>query len=1389
MSVFGIEVNPARIALDKHCYESARRLCLLRLAQEPDDAEALLLLHEAYRRMGDFSAAAGIITRLRASRLGEDFTLLLLEAENFHLLANEGCYRGSREKEQGLCVDEYLDKYRGLSEAALARAAGLADTPQRRAAHEASLALCGRGAAPVARDKHPVSAEAVEEGCGSVSGILRTADGQPLRDCLVTLGLRATVRELAPDTLAIGQMGYAPEVVDLPVMSVRTGEDGGFLFGNVPARRHEFLAVTLDDALGVHFFAHDINVFKDRDTRIEHELLPWRSAETLPVPEQFPAEMFADGVLWRRVLCETARNPFYYDFPRQELELRLPPGVPADARRLRLMHGPSGSTIPLQISGTDVVCMVELPGRSEMTLCLYCAQSNPSETLPVNTGMFEPQADGTALIDTGRSVFRIGWRAAAAPLPPLLAVKAADGVWRGCGRFYGSLASGILRQEARLVEDGAIRCGVTITYYLRGGGEYSFTLRAHRGEEYLLVDEISCAMPGSGFDFSLREFSGGRAYLHWNAENGSRHWSDLDAREREVARLQESVAWWIPPQGFACAFCPAELESRDYIGVFTRRRGEWDDREFSRICNGPGDDNRELDWPFPEMVGSTISMITAQTDAKGDAYFRFGMFEGVRKWGVLASDFAANDGRVKEISRVQHKTSSPRLQEFIRWRLDVPDTCQRPFVLADVKSLARARANAGRPGYREILDNIRAEGEGKRKNSAFSAQALLAMLDKNPAGIWRLKKEIAGVAHIRSRMTLEGRDYSDMYSPVGGRPITPWAEVYDLIVPTGVFTPQEERLSRAFLLLMGHMYMEEDLMNWRYNSRNANFEADRCDIVGVVGLVFSGNPDAQRMIEHVTALMRRSLETYCTPGSGKWYENPACYYLHALKCRMNLAYHLYKHGIYDSTGIPRLKDFLGWGPKLLTPEFPTEYNLLRDGCGEEEYALTTKARRVPPIGDHAQLGQWVGEAFALLGKCYRGRDPEFASFLKWAYEAGGKHGGYFNSLAAYFCNLEDGDFTPAPAPELASSRLEGFGAIFRRYFGRDKEFYLLFKLGPGGYRYHRTEGSIIMFANGKPLIYDGGEAGEAWRHSTLSFHETHMPLAAGHIERFAALGALEFAQGVNPKVLAPGEAVYLSDTCEHHLVEEAHRRFAERRPANSRSIICVGDEYVIMHDELDLPQDTLTHWNLQVVADTHRQAEDGYDFTFTGRFGTDLQVLLPEQRFSRQEVAQEVILDYQRSAGESFSMRHLQLSVDSPEDVIALLRPLFAERKPLGARLLRDTAGEMGGLEVFADGIADIFFLRRGGSAFECGEYAFSGSYGAILRRSEGCTLIIMDGQTLRFRDICLSVRGVAASLETGTGGSCVLRAQGTGEIEVTGLSRPVRVKLSGEKCALNLNL
>jgi hypothetical protein len=581
-----------------------------------------------------------------------------------------------------------------------------------------------------------------------------------------------------------------------------------------------------------------------------------------------------------------------------------------------------------------------------------------------------------------------------------------------------------------------------------------------------------------------------------------------------------------------------------------------------------------------------------------------------------------------------------------------------------------------------------------------------------------------------------------MYSAVGARPITHWAEEYDLIAASGVFTPDEERLVRAFLMLMGHMYMERDFMNWNFNSRNANFEADRMDVVGAIGLCFMGNPDAKQFIQHAALRLEKSLRVYCTPGSGKWYENPACYYLQASKCYMNLLFHLARHGVCDPARIPRLKEFLRWGILLLTPPTPPRYEDMRDGLGEAEYGQTEKVRRISPIGDHALIGPWVPEHYALMSRLFRASDPDFADLLIWAYREGGSDGGYFGNLPLLFSALDEEDLEVSPgydpSPLFQSRRLEGFGAAFRGSFGRENEFFLLFKQGPGGYRYHRTEGSFLLFAHGRPLVYDGGEAGETWRHSTLSFHETHMPLAPGWVERFHSDAAVDFVQGVHPVLLNPGTPVFLSDNCRHELVQEAYARRAVTSPPVVRSLFWVKDEYVIVHDELAIPAAVKSHWHLQVVADGHSESVDeGY--RFTGRFGTDLQVLLPDQALASATISQVPILEYHKPTEESFSMRHLEVRAEAADHYLAVLRPLYADKAEVQATTIRGAQGTVG-VRVQNGAMDDTIFFRRDGMVHNSVAVCFEGRYGAVLRRPGVTTYLLLDGNQIQADGI--SVRG-----------------------------------------------
>jgi hypothetical protein len=1378
---------PIEKALHENRYETARRLALRELAGKPPEADAVRrLLHQACLEEGEFAAAHKILDEIVPANDEERLEITLLHAIDYRRCAGSNYWRDSEEARAGMTDYEINDKMRDLGEKAFVQAVGLAKTEQQRlrvAEAMISVGLKDRAlqlGLPLPEQKAAAPRKPVTE-FGTVSGTVKFPDGRPAAQVKLTLGLKVEWRYPDAARERWSCMGYRPHVGPQEVLTTETDANGAFRFDKVPAEKQEFLAASLDPEkvdIATRFLAQRFDVAPNRDTRFDLTLTDWKSAPAREVKSPFVEEIKVDGVTGRRVFEQFFKNPFYFHFPRQIVHFTLPPGVTTNPERLVLLSAPNAKPESIQVTGREVYFFAEVPEKTDRVFALY-ALEKAAAPAPLPNLTLDPQQDGTAIVDTGRAKFRIPNGLGADPLPPLLAVQGADKVWRGQGRFRLPDGISIVSRKTEATEIGPLVLQWTTSYQLSNGTAYEIRFTAHRDEAYLLAHEISPAIEGASFDFSLREFGkGGRGYLHWTPErNSSRNWSTLRAEKVELARLQESVAWWVPPMGFAYAFTPDSLEQRDYIGVFTIRRGDWIDRKFEsliqRPINADGTENRELDWPYCEMVGSTISMITAETDASGDAFFKFGFFNGERHWGILASDFGINDGPFKELSAVEHKNSSPRLQEFKDWRLDEPDHIERPFLVVPRKNLKTIRQRIKSPFFKKIWDKVLSA-----KANQSAAQGIAFAVEGDPVIAWRKKLDIFGVAAIQSKMTLLGRDFDDSYSPVGGRFITPRAEEYDLIAASGVFTPEEEREVRTFLLLMGHLYMSPDLMNWKHNSRNANFEADRADIVAACGFAFHGNPDGDRMIAHAAELMEKSVNTYCTPGSGRWYENPAGYYIHASKCRLNLAFHLANHDVQDPTLIPRMKEFLRWGILLLTPPFPTEYAAMRDGTSDPDYRKAAKARRIAPIGDHAVLGSGVlAEHYATMAKLYRARDPEFADLLLWAYQQGGNPDGGDAYLASLVVNLKEEELSPAPAQQLPSRRLEGFGSVFRSHFGEPNEFYLLLKQGPGGYRYHRTEGSIILFADGKPLIYEGGGAGETWRHTTLSFYDAHMPLACGHVERFSSFAGLDFSQGVHPVAVKPGEYIQANDPCHHDLVPVAWQRFNEPNPADVRSVLWIKDEYVILHDDLRLDPSVPAYWHLQAVADSETgNPQDGY--LFKGRHGTDLQVTLPDQTFVEQSVEVTIPLEYHVPKEKSFTMRHVQLRADQPDHYLAVIRPLPKGKGVLRSRTIR-LDGRVRGVHVEGDGIRDDIFLARAPFAFEQNGVRFQGRYGTVIHRPGQLQLSLLAGSLLEADgtriestgpSVYLAIRdGVTELAAEGSGTVTVIRAGKTDTFAVNG--------------------
>lgn len=1361
-------IATAAAALADERYETARRMAR---SCPPGDHQVALVLHDALARLGELTAAMAAL-----EHAGDGFEASLRRLDDlFRSVAYHAFYRGSAEAASGRSYDEFLAARHparaAATQAVLAGITCLADAVRAREVLRRSHADSERRApsdaqalaeldrlwpeAPAPSEPDPVDVR--------LSGRIRFRDGRMPR-ASVTLGVEAANTPSDPQSVNPHAIGV--EVAPcgrIDVLVADLAADGTFVINGRIRPGRGFIALTEAEATGIPtcYLARDLCIDGRPLAVLDLECGSWTSAPAGAAGDPLPEIIEHAGLRWSKRAEERIDNPFWHDFPRQDLRLDwpLPPaGVPA-------LAWCDGAPLAHQIDRSgQVLVFCAAARRSRRQLGWYHAEA--AAPLPAAASLLHIAADRCcAVLDTGRSAFRIPWGSSDDAAAPILAVRGPDREWRGQGHWQ--LPGGAAPQRATtIVADGPLECAVEVSYRFATGERCAFLLTVHAGEEYLLVEERGEALAGAGFIFGLDDFRGGRGYLHWCAEGEAPHWHDLVDADRELARLQESVPWWIPPAGFAWAASFDGLERHDQIGVFTRRRGDWVDHAFAAVAGGPPPGGHDLDWPYPEMVGSTISMISVASTADGRLEMRFPRFAGERHWGLLASDILRGDGQLKELQQVRHKTSFPRLDQLRRWHLDRPDAEPRPcLVVASPASLPPLRRRLGEPGFAELWRRVQA---GSRHGES---EALLFALTGDPVIGWRLARQLAAMVPAQARCLLLSRENGDVWSPVGGRIWTPQALAFDALVASGAFTVEEEREVRAGILLAGHMFHSPDLMNWRYGSRNANFEADRIEVVGTVGLCFPGNPDAAPMVAHAIERMSAALSAYCTPGSGKWYENPACYYLHGMKCRMAIASRLAERSRLDLASVPRIEEYMGWLLHMLSPPVPASHEAMRDGCSHEAYASVPRVRRIAPFGDHAHLGPWVPDMAAVVARWFAERRPALAGALRWAWQAGGADGGYHGSAPLLLAQAEPADFAPAAAPDLASRRLEGFGAIFRGQVGRPDEFMLLAKLGPGGYRYHRSEGSFLLVADGRPLVWDGGEAGEAWRHSAISYHEAQMPPSAGRVERFASLPAADYVQGAHPVVLQPGDPVFLSDDCHHRLVDEALRRARIERPAAARAWLWVKAAYVVLWDRLDVADDVIHRWNLQVMADGET-GDPGRGLRFRGRFGTDLHVTLPAGGSRPWSVEEVRMHEYHLPREACVAQRHLALSARGPADWLAVLQPLPPGAAPVETAPLH-ALGRCVGAHIRGDGLDDRVVLGRTACSVQDETWSFAGSAGACLRRPGSLHLLLLGAGRVCAGDAVLESDGPAAEL-TIIDGKAVLRQDGPGIVAAALAGRTV---------------
>ncbi len=541
-------------------WETARRFGLALAATPGADLHDVCWgLHDAYVMLGDFRAARELLGKVVPRDENEQIRQKLLLGMDYQRLSAESFYRSSEEARAGLSVDEYAAKYHALADREFAAAKALAETDEQEQMVARTLQEAegrkgpGRLSMPSpgpAAETAPVGAGGIS-GKGSVRGEVRLPSGAPVAGAVITLGL-GSVGATEPD-----------------VLTATTDDAGTFCFAAVPAGQHEFLAVTLDGhetAIHTRFFHYAFEVLADRETVISATAEEWISAPPREIAETLPEVLERDGLSWQRIQREVFANPFDYAFPRQAVRVTLPTGPGKSQDELLLLdENRPDSPLPLQLDDDEMLFFMEVSARSDRCVSIYRRTSG--NTGVAVTGADKalrpvPEAGGdTAIIDTGCVQFRIAWGEHPADAAPLLGVKGDDQRWRGQGRLRLPGHVSVQRRTSRVLTTGPLETRVRIDYRFSNGGEYSVELTAHRDERYLLVHEMADARAEGAFQLVFPEFAGGRGYLHWKPEDGSVHWTTLSKENHEIARLQESVAWWIRPQGFAYAMTADGLDN------------------------------------------------------------------------------------------------------------------------------------------------------------------------------------------------------------------------------------------------------------------------------------------------------------------------------------------------------------------------------------------------------------------------------------------------------------------------------------------------------------------------------------------------------------------------------------------------------------------------------------------------------------------------------------------------------------------------------------------------------------------------------------------------------------------------------------------------------------
>ena len=1146
----------------------------------------------------------------------------------------------------------------------------------------------------------------------SVEGRVLDERGKPIAGAAVALARRSPLRE---------EDGY------LIVAKTRSDDQGRYEFRNLVSHTtYEFVAATKPDdpvtglstTYGPKGFVLEANDHKAFG-------VPFGRAPLKRLPDPAPpAPAFDDGVPRRHLRTFVIRDWTERPWPRSPVHYAVELPWRVKPSSLRVVDA-DGQPVPFQFTETGAQGWLWPRRKGVLTFfTALAAKGTVAFFLFGTTAATEPPKLGPALsvapternvaeVSTGVASFRVpvgpprelppAMHISAAPAP-ILAVKGPDGLWRGKGSFQGR--GQVTRIAATWLEEGPLVRRLRIQYDLDDGGSYEATLTFLAGEPYVLVHE-KCSRLSGAFRFSVApNFEPNRVALCWI----NKVHVEAIAREKRQRLIQmpRYVMWAPPGEGDAAGFYHESPDRNDLITCFTVHPGDWVVQSMERWrARKFGDKSRCNDVPNPGG-NETIEAF----EDKGDAYFSYPFFDGERDWGLAVTP---KDNPGERAANLRVSVGEITLDWYkdlvLDWdeapldahpRLAVSRT-RLPQVARDLKTSPVLQAIA-EPKRVQSFQTIYHERPRASMDFLFTG---------DPQRGWEAR-DVAPrgdtVAGIRA-----GKTRANIYSPVGVRGL-PYqsADGYDALVNSNIYEAEAWRALRAKMMFVAYALSGGDFMAWRYHAGHRNFDFSRLDAIVAYGLCFPNHPDAKRLVDTAVNQFRESLIAFTSEVSGKWQENLGCYYLWSLRtvAAMNARLLNSRWRGYDPFEWPKYELFLRFGARTVTPDHPLSVDAVIDGLAAgQSYADLPKGRRHPGVGDHGgeDGGLVVTDGVALSGfLAARMGHKQLASDLIGAWNEGGREA--TSKAGIDIKGLLIGNLDPAVADKatmklLASENLPDYGFCFRTAWDTPDESYLLFKCGTGGYRYHYSEGSFVLYAKNRPLSVDGDENIVPARHATITVGPQHGYVGNGRIERFLLHPAADYCRGVFAE---PGDWQPVARS----LPAAGKLPSGSSRAAVARSIVFAKNRYFAIRDDAEGETNFILPLLVQKIE------RRGDHFHCPGRLGLDVLVYPLGGEPAKVEIATDPLLNQQR----------LTMTRKDGGDHLNLIywtepggKPLSVE--PVGA-----------GYRIRGPGFEDYLFLTaEPGGKFEKGEIAFEGRAGLIRLAGKKPVLLLFDGTRIRY--------------------------------------------------------